>query len=92
MSLSKFTTGLLRFAWLLQGSKEQQDGERPEKAKNLVPLKALSDIFVTKHLGVEKKTGELLGKLWMILHESRWLATTKNLYWNQGPCSEASLV
>ena len=42
----------------LQGSKEQ-DGERPEKAKNLVPLKALSDIFVTKRLGVQK-TGELL--------------------------------
>jgi len=38
-----------------QGSKEQQDGERPEKAKNLVPLKALSDIFVTKDKELLKK-------------------------------------
>lgn len=65
---SKFNrgpTGYPQFLWghflELQGSKEQ-DGERPEKAKNLVPLKALSDIFVTKRLGVQK-TGELLEKL-----------------------------
>ena len=34
-------------------------GEKPPQAKNLVPLKALSDVFVTKHLAwnLEGKCG-----------------------------------
>ena len=44
------------FQFVVQGSKEQGErGERPPQGKNLVPLKALSDVFVTKHLETERQ-------------------------------------
>ena len=56
-----------------QGS-NHRDGEKPPQATNLVPLKVLSDIFVTKQLVWEHAVGNmwLFPQIWGIPNIAGW--------------------